>query len=267
MKNITLKSILILIMMGLYLSGCGIGEKSVFLTYKFDPDKKYHFVYDSKSAYKAYENNKLVFTGDSAFSITYTQEVVEIIDSVSAQLRFTYSSGAKSESDTWSTEYVMMSNGEIRDILDNDNTESLDYYRKLFDQTSPNYPSESVAEGFVWKHTVKVLLSEGLTDAETTYKVRSIVREAGYDCAVIEYNGEMLIPLSPDCNGENTVTTGEDRISVDGVVYFAYIEGIIIKEEAISRLIRDGVITIDGANTSFKIEEDRSYKSLLVNIE
>ncbi len=264
--RLTLTAIVLVMMLG----GCGTDKKEIKLAYKFDTGKKYHFVYNSQTSTTAYENDKLVYSGDSTFRVSYVQEAVEILDDTSARLRFTYTDENRGGiSKTWSTEYVMSTNGEITGLAADEEVteESVEYYKKLLEQAAPMYPEEAVTEGFTWNHTVRILLDEGATDAKTTYKVKSFVREAGYDCAVIEYKGNMVIPLEADCISEKGAAVGHDKIEVEGAAYFAYTEGIVIKEEENSKLVREGTVTIEGQTTDFKIEEERSYTCTLTNIE
>ena len=164
----------------------------------------------------------------------------------------------------------MASDGKIVDVFPEDDLpdESIDYYRRLFEQASPMYPDEPVSVGYIWSHTVKVLLNEGVTDASTTYKIKSFVREAGFDCAVIEYKGNMIIPLSNKCVDEGMVITeGLDRIEVEGVTYYAYVEGMVIREDESSHLIREGIATRNGKPIRFKIDEKRSCTNSLIEIK
>jgi hypothetical protein len=262
-----------------YISGCGSQKKEIRLAYKFPADRKYHFTYDSKISVNSFENNKLIYSDDKSFQMTYTQEVLKLIDSTTARLKYTYKligdsghvaiRGIESSGDSWSTECVMASNGKIVDLPgDSLSNESLEYYRRLFEQSAPIYPSESISEGYKWSHTFRVRLEDGLTDAVTTYTVKAFVREGGFDCAVIEYKGNMVIPLGKNCSGDkNAFTSGVDRIQVEGVAYFAYVEGIVVREEESSHLVREGSITREKRTTTFKIDEIRNYYNRLKNIE
>lgn len=279
MKTCLIRYFAALIAIGVLIAGCGAEKKEVRLVCKFPQGKEYHFIYDSRKSTHAYENDSLVHSGETAHQIRYVRQVVEVIDSTKAKLRFTYTldvvpPGEKSGTDvdtltkTWSTEYVMTSDGKIVDFFPEENLpdESIDYYRRLFEQASPMYPDEPVSVGYTWGHTVKVLLDEGVTDASTTYKIKSFVREAGFDCAVIEYKGNMIIPLSNKCMDEGTVITeGLDRIEIEGVAYFAYVEGLVIREDESSHLIREGIATKNGKPIRFKIDEKRNYTNSLIS--
>ncbi len=264
----------LLISVGILLSGCNTGSQQVTLTYKFTPDKIYHYKYDSRISSSLHENGSLVYRGDKSHLIFYTQETISIIDSTKAKQRFTYTLKNTTDNnpgpDTWSNEFVMSSNGRVVGIeIENDSSrQSLDYFRTLMEQAAPVYPDQAVSPGYSWNNTVKVLLEEGSTDASTTYTLKALVREAGYDCAVIEYTGTMIIPLVKGMGDDPSATvSGSDKIDVQGVTYFAYAEGIIIKEKETSHLLRRGKVLKDGRSIEFSVEETRSSNTILMQIE
>lgn len=253
------------------LSGCGEQTKEVRLIFKFPAEKIYHFTYDNKSNAIVYENGVQTVSNKRSDRISYSQEIIETIDSVTSRLLFSYTQTNEDENsqNRWNTECIMACDGKIIEFFPDSNIseESFEYYRRLFEQTSPVFPSELVPEGYSWSNNYKVLLDEGMTDATTDYKIRAFVREAGYDCAVIEYNGNMLIPLGTDPIGDGSVTvSGVDRIEVEGVTYFSYTEGILIRQEETAHLIREGTQVKDDKTTSFKIEENRNTLTRLTDI-
>ena len=255
-------------------AGCESGNRQVTLTYKFDADKIYHFKFDSRTSSSMYEKGELVYRGDKKHEILYTQETVEIIDSSKARQRFTYtitnSSDKNHGPDEWSSEFVMSNDGRVVGFDDENNgaQQSLDYFRQLMEQAAPVYPEQPISPGYSWNNTVKVLLEEGPVDASTIYTLKDIVREAGYDCAVIEYKGTMIIPLDKGAqDNPDADISGTDRIEVEGVTYFAYKEGIVIKEQESSRLLREGSVVKDSKAIDFRIEEDRTSKTIITNIE
>ena len=260
----------VLIAGGVLFSGCGTGEQQVLLTYKFNPEKIFHYKFDSNSKTVMFENDKPVHSSEKTHHVLYSQETMSIIDSTRANVRFMYSAKDGSDPENWSSEFVMSSDGRVVgfDMQNDSSGQSLDYFRKLMEQAAPVYPDEPVSPGFSWNNTVKVLLESGTTDATTTYKLKALVREAGYDCAVIEYRGTMIIPLSkgPD-DAPDAVVKGTDKIDVEGVTYFAYAEGIIIKEQGTSHLLREGSVTKGKKEISFKIEEDRKSQTILTKID
>jgi hypothetical protein len=253
------------------LSGCGEQTKEVRLVFKFPADKIYHYTYDSKNSSVVYENDKQTLSNEQSNRVAYSQEVLEPVDSVTSKLRFAYSQTGDDgkTQDDWSTECTMANDGKIIDFSpDIDiSDDSFEYYRRLFEQTAPIYPHELVPEGYSWTNSYKVLLADGMTEATTTYKIKAFAREAGYDCAIIEYNGTIIIPLGDDPMGDGSVKiSGNDRINVDGVTYFSYTEGILIRQEENSHLTRSGTQSKSGKTTAFKIEEKRNSLTRLVDI-
>ncbi len=254
------------------LSGCGEQKKEVRLAFKFPTDKVYHFTYDTKSSAVVNENGARTISYEESNRISYSQEVTETIDSATSRLLFSYTQINDDEKmqNKWTTECIMASDGKIIEFFPDSNLseESIEYYRRLFEQTAPIYPNELVPEGYSWSNSYKVLLDEGMTKALSSYKIKAFVREAGYDCAVIEYKGNMLIPLGTDPIGDGSITiSGFDRIEVEGVTYFSYTEGILIRQEENSHLVREGTQIKENKATSFKIEENRNTLTRLVDIK
>jgi hypothetical protein len=268
-RSLIKKSLLALFI--LMLSGCGEQIKEVRLVFKFPTDKIFHYTYDSKNSSVVYENDKKTILDERSNRISYSQEVVKTINDTISRLLFSYSqtgSDGKTQ-DNWSTECTMASDGKIIDFSPDSaiSDESFEYYRRLFEQTAPIYPHELVPEGYNWTNSYKVLLDDGMTEATTTYKIKAIAREAGYDCAVIEYKGNIIIPLGDDPIGDGSVKiSGNDRINVEGVTYFSYTEGILIRQEEKSHLVRSGTQVKSDKKTSFMIEENRNSLTRLVDI-
>ena len=127
-------------------------------------------------------------------------------------------------------------NGQLTDIDFNSDRKSSrpEYVKQYYEQAFPVFPAQPVEVGYTWTQTTKVTLAEGPVDASTKYTVKSLVRERGYDCAVVEYKGLCVIPLEPTKPEDTLVCSrlleGVDRINADGVMYFAYREGFIVHE-------------------------------------
>jgi hypothetical protein len=246
------------------ISGCGTENREALLKHKFNPDEAFHFEYNCQITSQAFDNDELVYAGDSSYQLEYDQEVVENLGNDRARCRLTYADQTSGE--TWVNEFIMAANGEITDPLVDSTVDdqTLAYYQKLLEQAAPEYPSEPVGAGFTWNHDVRVLLKEGPVEAKTTYQVSSFVSEMGYDCAVIKYHGTMYIPLGNRCpDDRGMVTAGTDEITTEGVLYFALKPGLVIKQEETSRLTRSGSVTRNGESNTFRIIEDRSVSNYL----
>lgn len=104
----------------------------------------------------------------------------------------------------------------------------LDYIKEYNEQGLPVFPSGPVGQGHSWTQTTTVVLPEGPIEASTTYTVKSFVRERGYDCVVIEYDGNSIIPLPVWESDEERLISGVDKIVSKGHLYFAYKEGVTV---------------------------------------
>jgi len=260
--------------------GCGTDYREVRLAYKFHPGKTYTYEYKTDISSNTYEDGALTSSDKRTYRLLYDQEILEAMDHDRGRIKYTYTlkeppagpvniTGTDTAAASWSNECIMANDGSIVEFASDSSATpgSADYYRRLFEQASPMYPDEPVKEGFVWSHTVRVVTDDGLTDATTTYKIKSFVRSGEHDCAVIEYRGNMLIPLEKSCPDEITaIQSGMDKIEVEGVAYFAYTEGIILREEESSHLVREATIIQDGEPIELKIDEIRTYTNHLTDI-
>ena len=103
----------------------------------------------------------------------------------------------------------------------------ISYLKNYFEQAWPEFPQGELPIGYNWTQTAKVVMPDETLEASTTYEIKSMVREAGYDCAVIDYKGNMVIPVLPR-EKKSTIISGIDRIASEGVIYFAYKEGFVV---------------------------------------
>jgi len=263
--NSFFKIALTLIVLAGIVSGCGSQNREVVLAWKFEPGSSYRFDYTTSVSSRAYENDQPVYANDTTIELEYDQDVIELIDNDRGKCRYNYTD--KISGEKWSNQFIIASNGEITDILADSSVDnrSVDYYRRLFEQASPEFPEKPVKEGFEWSNDIKVLLDDGTTTAKTDYRVKSFVNELGFECAVIEYNGTLLIPIDsngPDNNGVTTV--GHDRFDTKGTIYFAYDKGIIIKQVESGKMIRTAKVSRENKNIDFRLEEDRNFTSQIV---
>lgn len=225
--------------------GCTQGDKKVQLRFKLGPE--------TELTYKQVNRNSVeVIKGDSTlydYEITYdavvsylTEEMLTdtswIVDEL---VTWTWTEPNKEDStklDTLSRDrqlkMTMYASGRVSDISAIDTTQAhrLEYIKQYYEQGLPHFPAGEHAPGYSWTQTTKVIIPDNpseTTEASTTYTIKSLVRESGYDCAVIEFDGKMFIPV--DMMSEDSAkVTGVDRIKATGAIYFAYREGFIVMQ-------------------------------------
>lgn len=122
-------------------------------------------------------------------------------------------------------------NGRYTDIIlsPKEKLSTVTWLKSYFEQGMPVFPDGELTPGYSWTQSTKVLLPDETMNASTTYQIKSLAREAGYDCAVIEYDGNMIIPVV-ETEMDSISRQGYDEIMISGVTYFAYKEGIIVLE-------------------------------------
>jgi hypothetical protein len=152
------------------------------------------------------------------------------------------------------TEYIQDIHAVNLDIFPHDTSsiERIEYIKKLYEQLAPRYPDLPVSDGYKWSNNIKVMLQDGETrDAVTTYTIKGFVKEAGYDCVIIEFEGNTIVPFQSEYKskkGDGTVLeTRIDKRKSKGVSYLAYKEGIIIKDDYSYESLSEGTkVTADG---------------------
>ncbi len=260
----------------LILAGCDVEKKEVRLSFKFQPNQKRQYSNEVKVSSKTYESGKIVKTGANAYRSVIKEDVISVADSGRARIRLTdildIPAGKDSEfakadprEEEWSLEYLMAPNGKVLELYPSDslNTELVTFYKNYYEQALPVFPEHPVTEGYSWSQSVKLIVkNEGITRAETTYRVRALVREAGYDCAVIEYKGNMILPFrGKDKDGALVVKL--EKINSDGKIYFAYREGMIVRQEETYSIESEGTRSLNGATKEYK-EIGTRYNSLIL---
>jgi hypothetical protein len=275
--RLNLKSTIIsAVILGLLFLGCGKEVKEIRLAYKFKPGQKNIYSNQIKSNSRIYEGKNLVSRGELAYRSVLTEEILSTVDSTSARIRLTDisvrpnpgnndSTDSDSISHKWSLEYLMNSDGKIIEIFPQnpEGSEWLEYYKNYYEQALPVLPDFAVTPGYSWSQTVKLIVrNEGATRVETTYRLKALAREAGYDCAVIEYEGELILPYRRTEKGAVTIER-LDKAKTKGVIYFAYKEGSIIRQDESYEIESAGNKISKTSTVPFKSLSKRSSSMVL----
>ncbi len=276
MKRTSYRPVIVIIALAIltaFYSGCREDDRKVVLSLKFRPNQSLQFRSEIKKSTEIFEGKKLVYSNSGSSRLHTTEEVEKVLGPDSAKVCLIYnkapdsplSQAVSSSDDSIKIEYIQNSRGLILDFVrgDTGNLDMINYYEKLYEQMAPMYPEEPVSKGYTWNNSVKLMLHAGeITDASTTYKVRAFVREQGYDCAVVEYHGNTIVPFRNESNGSRIIRL--DRRSAKGVFYLAYREGFIVKLEEIFDYTGEGTRYHDSEKTDFTIKENGTYSYHLV---
>jgi hypothetical protein len=229
-----------LLLAAILLTGCEQGRKKVTLRFKYQPGL--HLVYDlnQKANHRRLEGDSVVSRGSSEIQMVIEETVRRMVDDSTAEiLEFsewtsTWSKegdSATSDTNLDSREMILYvkPNGKVIDIefVSKTPEASIDYLENYYEQGFPVFPAGEHSQGYSWTQTTKVLLEEEPVEASTTYKIESFAREQGYDCVVISYDGNLVIPVKPGPD-DSLETRGVNRIQITGMMYFAHKEGITV---------------------------------------
>ena len=264
MKHLT--AFIALVVVAELTAGCTQGERKISLRYKFEPGAMLTYDQVSKRSAKTFESDSLIKEGSMVFNMTVDQTVHRLLDDSTAEILETasWSYEKRNEQDTAIVDtirekrellLVVQINGKVRDVksFTNESYTNIRYVRNYYEQGLPVFPWDQVTPGYSWTQTTKVVLPKEPMEASMTYKVASLVREAGYDCAVIDCNGTMIIPVEPDPR-DSIQTNGLDRITLTGVLYFAYKEGMVVLQREQWQIDRDRKRTHNGVTKEYREE-------------
>jgi hypothetical protein len=238
-----LTAILVILTAAVVLVTCTGDERKVSLRFKYEPGMKIRYHQETKGNWNAVMDDSTHERGKTSYWVDVVHTVLEVAPDGTATIRdsanyfrerFDWKDTAKVDTvaETRAATLMVEPNGRCADIIfppDKD-LSAVKWLKAYYDQGAAVYPEGEFSTGYSWTQTTNVLLPEENMKATTTYRVRSFAREGGYDCAVIEYEGTMIIPVEPHAY-DSLQTRGYDHISNDGVIYHAYKEGVIVSQK------------------------------------
>ena len=238
MKRLTAAAVLIAI--AILTTGCTEGNKTILLRYKFVPGTT--TIYES-----SYKGITRIQIGDSVV-VDRSHEVIsreniyvqQMVDDTTADLLETRSlrfhivnklDSSIVDSKRTEDPVVMRVTTRGRVLLAGppdamarqiSNKSSDSYTQEL-----PVFPVDLVTRGQEWTQETTILDGGRTLKATTTYKVESFVREHGFDCVTVSYRGNAVLPPPKSESSYRNVT---NRLSINGLMYFAYTEGFVVSQ-------------------------------------
>jgi len=276
-----LTAIFIISIAGLCLLQCLDKKKEIRLEIKYRPGLQLEWRCRLHETGTRYENGAPVREIDNGREYTMVEKVLDMVDSVTARLRSTsyYTAYRTDPADSSRTinypdsvvyVYLQDNRGCCR-FRAEDNPglgTRMEYLERINEQLAPMYPKENVGEGFTWNNRVRILLAEdAVTELVTTYRVRSFVREAGYDCLVIEYEGTTIVPFQSTPDSPAPTAVGLDRSTFKGVYYFAYRKGFIVKLNENYEFETEGTRFAEDGKTDYIIKKKGVFSYSLIKAD
>ena len=132
------------------------------------------------------------------------------------------------------------------------------------------YPEDPVSTGSVWSNRTTVMLENGeIKDAVSTFKVKGFVREAGYDCVLIEFKSNAVLPYYNEyvSTEGKVLETRIDKLEFDGIAYMAYKNGFIVREETSFIYTGEGTKVFESGEKKILITAKGSHSNIVIGVE
>ena len=265
---------LLLTILLLLLISCSMDNKEVSLQFRYQEGMSLTYSQDTKGTVAVYENDTIIKSYPDHKWADVTQTVANQINDSTYKIEetVTWHFVQTNKSDTLKMDTIsenrtmtldVLTNGKIVDFtIDEKMASRYSYFKNFYEQGMPVFPEKAVTPGYTWTQTAKVVLPDETMDATTTYEITSIVRESGYDCAVITYQGNLLIPIDEEIEGMKR--NGLDQVKSSGKIFFAYKEGIVVKQYENWNLNREVSQTKDDKTESYAVTSDFKTEYILI---
>jgi len=234
----------------LLVSACGERQKEVLLEFKQQPNEKYvYHVADSVEwefdgvDQKRYtlqhlqdQKSEMVIEAlDSMLVRTLTMSFVVTQDTLLNAPDFVLQRRRKSQvGREFGFVLRMCKNGEIVKVVTEDPKLAFEFDRS-YKPSQPVFPDHAIAPGYKWAQNFPVEVPEGKpTVATTEYRLNSFVKIDRFDCAVIDFKGELEFE---DTYKPSAVKPAEfmlrkyrSKVTSEGQIFFAYAQGLMVKK-------------------------------------
>ena len=237
MKNKTAVLLLLLLLLAV---SCTKEEKSISIEYSINPNQDIYYFVKSDSHIKTQSGDTIISDTTTNHQSVVHQSFRQKINDESCRLTETHfgyenlphnfkNIKIDSSAKKFSFDYNLSRSGEISNITLEKSVKpgTFEYIKNTLEQGAPHFPIEMITPGYSWTQNTKVMIGDEFLEASTRYKFLSFIREGGYDCAQIKYEGNMIIPINADEN-DIEARSGIEHIKLKGVLYFAYKEGFVV---------------------------------------
>lgn len=230
--------------------GCEQGDPRVSLRFKYEPGMNLSYQQIMKRTIRVTEGDSTIRDMTDEVTMAIEQHVRRIVNDSTAEIHernsWEYVEPSKEDSTVMDTvernrEYVIFAqpSGRISEIDFVTETEasSREYMKDFYEQALPRFPAGEHGRGYTWTQQTTVSVEGEEMTASSTYEIMSFVRESGYDCVVISFKGDLILPIQANPE-DSTQRHGVDHMRATGKIYFAYKEGFVVLER--DRWVVDG---------------------------
>jgi len=238
----------------------------------------YTYKMDSHQVARIYENDSLIREVDSKMEgdISYTAKdlLSDGAAVVREENRWSWdepgdSGQIKRVTKEYAYEMTILPNGKVIDLkmIDKPSQSWEDYVKRYSDQGMPVFPDEKISTGYTWTQKTPVDLPSGdTTTASMTYKIKGTTQKMGYNCAIIEYNGTVVLPLFRDPQ-DTTAFEMVDWIEMSGILYYGIDIGTSVNSEERRRVRSERTFIKGGKQIARRAESESVMSYNLVSLE
>ena len=230
----------------LLFAGCSDESGPVMIALKFRPGQLFISESVRNSDFRKYIEDSLIESYPCTEYVQFTEKTLDTLPGGKGLLQWTTEMSRlqpdsldSKVTDTvrWSMTIntVQHADGynEFYSIADSSRLSLIDYYKRYLEQMSLILPDEPVGVGYEWDHTFKVILKNGeIKDASNHYKITGFEKKMGYDCAVIDRDAVLILPLQYVTQDSSATLIQLTHVKFKSRTYLAYKESAIVHEQS-----------------------------------
>lgn len=240
--NRTITAILFVSASLLAFGSCGEQSRKIVIRYPHQMQYINHFKQEGTQKLQVWQGDSLVYSLSRSLNFDISQQVLRVLPDSSAAIEenSTMLLIGRNRKDTTVIDtmkedrsFVLYEapNGKIVDFETKGKYDSLTtaHFRSWYEQACPVFPDSAVGIGSTWANRNTVVVDSQNLQTSTSFKVRGFEQMRGYDCIVVDFFGNIILPLRVE-KGDTMVRGGLDEIRVDGTFWFAWKEGFFAQQ-------------------------------------
>ena len=240
--NRTITAILTTFLVVFALADCGDQNRKIVIRYPHQMQYINHFKQEGTQKLQVWQGDSLVYSLSRSLDFNISQRVLRVLPDSSAAVEenSTMLLIGQNRKDTTVIDTMKEDrsfiiyeapNGRIVDFETKGKYDSLTtaHFRSWYEQACPVFPDSAVGVGSTWVNSNTVVVDSQRLETSTSFKVRGFEQMRGYDCIVVEFSGNIILPIRSDPK-DTMLRGGMDEIRVDGTFWFAWKEGFFAEQ-------------------------------------
>ena len=222
--NRTLTAILVVFVTLLALGNCGEQSRKIVIRYPHQMQYTNHFKQDGSQKLQVWQGDSLVYSMSRTLNFDISQQVLRVLPDSSAAVEENStmvlicpnrkdSTLIDTMKDNRSFILYEAPNGKIVDFESKGKLDSLTtaHFRSWYEQACPVFPDSAVGIGSTWVNRNTVVVDSQTLGTSTSFKVTGFEQSHGYDCIVVEFSGNIILPIRVE-KGDTMLRGGLDEI-------------------------------------------------------